>query len=838
MKLRSLAAIIAGAALVGAALLLMPVKAAAFGSAGGSSGAAAGAEQKPRMPAGDFLAGYDEGLYRVAADGSSAQPLWTDGEVRKILRTPAGWFFLTSKGVLFSSDLVSFVDRSVGLPVKTYKIVTGGAKEFDHETQDLKDLKADAGKPGRLLTCTKDEVFMSEDGGLFWKSLGQPIATTGLKAVAFAPYPGSTETAVWASHPIKGLFACRLAPGYGWTPVTAGLASIPGTTSMEEVADLQPSPQGLWASNSFLQRVYRWDADARIFRQVYAGGAGEGTVESIASLPDGSLRFVTAGEVRRLDPATGQSSADTYAMNAVELALGARPDLQLCALSFPETVRSPAKDAAPSAPSAQTAAPTQAAPFAATAATAATAAPTADQASLSELWLVSFKDRKPFRAAAENRQALYLATGFMVHEDTRQKYFDLMKNRGLNAVVLDMKDDFGRLRFTPRDPVLRKMGKVASPLDIESFVAEAKARGVYLIARIVVFKDEVIYDYAGGKYAVWDAKNQSPWQGYKTVRLATPVDTTSPAAAGATVRIKDPDAAGSTGQPFAAVSAGDVAGPPRPATTREPIKEYWVDPYSEDVWAYNVAIANEIIARGFDEVQFDYIRFPTDGENIDSASFRWRDPGMDKESALASFLRYARENVKAPISIDIYGANGWYRSGVRTGQDVELLAKYVDVICPMYYPSHFEQTFLAQAPAEERPYRIYRTGTFRTEEISRGRIVVRPYVQAFYMNVSYDRTYYNLDYVKREVAGVLDSVNLGMTFWNNAGRYDDVPVLSYSADGRLAGPGLPPLGKSQTAKGPVPGQAQGAASKTAPAGTFTEDQGPGSTSDAPSGLFD
>jgi len=105
----------------------------------------------------------------------------------------------------------------------------------------------------------------------------------------------------------------------------------------------------------------------------------------------------------------------------------------------------------------------------------------------------------------------------------------------------------------------------------------------------------------------------------------------------------------------------------------------------------------------------------------------------------------------------------------------------------MFYPSHFEQAFLAGPPAEERPYRIYRIGDFRTNQIARGKVVVRPYVQAFYMNVSYDRVYYNLDYVKREVAGVRDGVNLGMTFWNNGGRYDDIPLLNVGADGKLLG---------------------------------------------------
>jgi len=161
------------------------------------------------------------------------------------------------------------------------------------------------------------------------------------------------------------------------------------------------------------------------------------------------------------------------------------------------------------------------------------------------------------------------------------------------------------------------------------------------------------------------------------------------------------------------------------------IAEQWVDPYSSDVWAYNVEIAKEVIARGFDEVQFDYIRFPTDGENLAVIDYPHKLPGMTPETALESFLRYARQEISAPISVDIYGSNGWYRSGSRTGQDVEMFSNYVDVICPMLYPSHFEQDFLAFEPASERPYRIYRLGTLRNVTIARDTVLIRPYVQAF-----------------------------------------------------------------------------------------------------------
>ena len=310
------------------------------------------------------------------------------------------------------------------------------------------------------------------------------------------------------------------------------------------------------------------------------------------------------------------------------------------------------------------------------------------------------------------------------------KYQKILKDNNLNALVVEMKNDEGVLKFKPNSDLLKQKGYASAyGIDVEKFVKTFKEDGIYLIARVVVFKDKNLADYAGGKYAVWNYNTKRPWIGVKS---------------------------------YNADGTASYYG------------ENWVDPYCEEVWEYNVAVANELIERGFDEIQFDYIRFPTDGINLGSASYRWKDTGMDKESALMSFLAYARKNVKGPIGIDIYGNNGWYRSGVRTGQDVEMLSQYVDVICPMFYPSHFEQYFLESSPVAERPYRIYFYGTYRNQVIGRNRIVVRPWVQSFYMGVRYDVKWYDKNYVRREIYGVRDATNNGYMYWNNAGNYADL----------------------------------------------------------------
>lgn len=690
------------------------------------------------------LLGASDGLYRVGERGE-LERLLKDVEIRKIVRAEQGWYFLSSRGVLYSAELSVFEERNAGIPVKVIKTYEDGVKAFANEIQEVKDLELDPYDHRSLVICTKDEIYISRDGGLRWTAVPSPVATVGLKAVAITSRP---EHALFASHPINGPYVRPLpggaVAGGAWQRIGGELGrGDPGNSNPDEIADIvveaRPEGPAVWASNSFLPRLYRYDFEKRAFNLAYGGREDFAAYESLMPRADG-LYFVTDGEVRRL-PAAGASGSP---------APGAQP-------VAPRPVPAPAE------------APTKAVRLAASALSSQLNALYFDDGSgaplsLSELWLVEFKDLKPYRAVADGRHGFYLQTGYMVRPESRARFDAVMDERKLDMLVIDLKDDYGRLRYEPKDPLVRSMGRWVAPLDVENFVREYKAKGRYLVARIVVFKDQHLHEAAGGAYAVWDNRENKPWRGYRNVRVEAP-------------------AAGTPAAPGQAPGAA-----PAPAFEREYYGEYWVDPYSEKVWEYNVAIAREIVALGFDEVQFDYIRFPTDGVNLGDAQYRWRDRGMDMESALMSFLSFARKNIEAPISIDIYGANGWYRSGVRTGQDVELLARYVDVIAPMFYPSHFEQSFMAYEPAVLRPYRIYKIGTLRNAYIARRKTVIRPYLQAFFLNVRYDREFYNPTYVALQVDGVRDATNEGLTFWNNIGRYDDIPAMRLDAAGRrLAG---------------------------------------------------
>ncbi|MDR1318319.1 MAG: putative glycoside hydrolase [Treponema sp.] len=742
-----------------------------------------------------LLVGTGKGLAGLDWSGKSAF-LWQGGSVRKILRfySDAGgqapaWAILSSEGILVSRNLLTWEYRNRGLPVKSVKIFEDGKKSFLPVVQDIKDLEINPANPDIMVCATKDRVYLSRDQGRSWSSLGMPpYRTNGVKAVAAAymprspdetpragtagPFPAEGVLTVFLSHSTYGVHYLQPdLPGVRWTELNAGLETLETTGNADEVSDiavvLRPAVSGsvgpasvapeIYVSQTFRRRIYRLDWDGKIFSPLWSDDAPFGTVDSLDAGRT-SLRFIREGAVAEIDydyPAAAGLGAKRRQEAPRDAAAGqrTRPDILEFIRGIPKNL-----DIEPNCIVMRENRNRR----------------DAEVISLSELWLLSENAApgsagspaaartgaggaaRPAAAQSAGREGLYLPVNRALESDSLEAYLDIIDRRGLDMVVIDMKDDYGRLRFTPDNSEIAKKGRAFRPLDIDSFLRGMKARGVYTIARVVVFKDPALALREGGKYAVWDSRNNKPWAGYYEIRRKkSEVPPGEERREDLTEILPDPD------------SEYEIL--------RTYYDERWVDPYSEEVWEYTAQIATELYERGFDEIQFDYIRFPTDGQNLADVRYRWQEGGMDMESAMLSFLRHIRLRVRAPISIDIYGANGWYRTGARTGQEVELLAPWVDVICPMYYPSHFEQNFLAQAPAEMRPYRIYYQGTQRTARIGRGQVIVRPYVQAFYLNVSYDRKYYNADYVRRQAEGVRDAGSPGFTYWNNSGRYEDIP---------------------------------------------------------------
>ncbi len=673
------------------------------------------------------LLATEEGLKKISANGRQTS-LWKEGSVQQILPVDKSFYFITSKGILYTSDLQNFELRNNGLP--TYIIKKFKKGETSHEThaQDLKDLAFNPLNPLEMVTATKERVYFTRDGGLNWTNIGSAsLRTNGIKAVAVASMKaesaGQTETVVFMAHSILGFWYYKPdAAKPDWLDANKGLECSDPNNSSDEVSDILPvvakDDEGnqwceIFLAQTFMPRIYHFDLDAQKSACIYKGEEPCDTIDSLWQNGN-TISFIAPGKVGSFDMTANAAGDISASLKDYIEEFTKSKELVNAAWIPAENARG---------------------------------LKISGGVLLNELWLLdSGKILSPYAAKIDGQKSLYVPA-YQAHlPGGFEKFKKLILDNKLNSLVIDMKDDYGLMRFDAQDPLLTQKGVVSKyALDLDKFVKTFKEENIYLIARIVVFKDRNLSNYNNGQYAVWDKKYNRQWQGIS-----------------GTETLED----GTTQTRY--------------------YDEHWVDPFCPEVWEYNVAIAKELIARGFDEIQFDYIRFPTDGQNLYNASYRWQTQGMDKEGALRSFLSYARENIDAPIGIDIYGANGWYRSGTRTGQDVETLAQYVDVICPMFYPSHFEHKFMNYYPNEERPYRIYYYGTYRNTVIARDRVVVRPWVQAFFLNVPYDRQFYDKEYVLKEVFGVRDSVDRGYMFWNNVANY--VKISPDPGDAEYTGP--------------------------------------------------
>ncbi len=330
--------------------------------------------------------------------------------------------------------------------------------------------------------------------------------------------------------------------------------------------------------------------------------------------------------------------------------------------------------------------------------------------------------------SAKEKKGIYV-NSFHASGAALDSLIDVVKSNGFNSIVVDMKDDEGRITYNTALKLPREAGAIRARFDLKELIKKCRDNEIYLIGRIVTFKDPVLYRYNNGAFAIWDRSTDSTW--------------------GNLVKRTD-----------------EETGEEKLIQT-----EFWVDPFSSFIWNYNIAIARELQTFGVDEIQFDYIRFPSDGD-MTKAKFRYRLSGMSRIDALESFIKKAREELYIPISTDIYGFNSWYRMGNWIGQDIELLSRYVDVISPMFYPSHFPGSFKPDQDYIRWAQMLYRTGTRRALKIIKGRALIRPYVQAFLIGKELDmeKDEYTL-YLDSELKGAREGGASGFTLWNNSNRY-------------------------------------------------------------------
>lgn len=299
----------------------------------------------------------------------------------------------------------------------------------------------------------------------------------------------------------------------------------------------------------------------------------------------------------------------------------------------------------------------------------------------------------------------------------------LAKTSELNALVLDVKNDYGYLTFATSNPTLQKLGCVSkSPLipDVQEVMDQIYRAKVYPIARIVAFKDNQM------------AKNDPS-------RL-----------------VHD--------------KQGNVY--------KTPSGDTWLNPYDKRNWEYLLEIAKEAIQLGFKEIQFDYIRFheTMSNECVDLPT------QPSKTEIITEFTQYMYEHLNpygVYVSADVFGTIITSQIDAQiVGQDYKELAKHLDYLCPMVYPSHYAPGSFGVKYPDMQPYEIllssmqYSNNVIKEIPRNERRASVRPWLQSFTATWVSPHQDYTSKQVRQQIEGTYDAIIDEWLLWNGAGRYD------------------------------------------------------------------
>lgn len=310
-------------------------------------------------------------------------------------------------------------------------------------------------------------------------------------------------------------------------------------------------------------------------------------------------------------------------------------------------------------------------------------------------------------------KALYLSFwGARLGSKTAQRILRIIDETEVNALVVDVKNEFGLTSYKTGVEPANAMGAFYNRTikDMDAFMKALKSRNIYLIARIVVFKDEL------------QAKNY----------------------------------------PYLALKSEDGT------IWRNREKMAWVDPYLTQVHEYNLAIAEDAAKVGFDEINFDYIRFPAKAD----LCFSQPHTQENRVRAIGDFLSAARERLRPHgtfISVNTYGNVCWSDDDTNIGHTVAALAKGADYIAPMLYPSGFGPGILGFKDPTEHSYEIvYESIKRMHEDIEPMR--VRPWLQAF-KDYAYGRKHFKEKQIGEQIQAAVDANTSGWMLWNPSSRY-------------------------------------------------------------------
>src|SRR6266508_4185593 len=287
-------------------------------------------------------------------------------------------------------------------------------------------------------------------------------------------------------------------------------------------------------------------------------------------------------------------------------------------------------------------------------------------------------------------KALYVTAAVAANHELLMKFFDTIDRTELNTIVIDLKsdlrDDLGLIYYDSQVPIVKEIGSARPKMDLKAILVEAKKRGIYTIARVHIFSHDNVLAEAKPE---WAAKDRS------------------------------------TGGVFA-----DYSGPG--------IHYDWLDLWNRNVWDYNIQLSVEAVHLGFDEINYDYIRFPSlEFAADDKDRLQLSKPDATDEEKYANIVEMLKQSQTAInaagafLSVDVFGVVAWEPSGL-IGQDISRMGEYTDYVCPMVYPSHFWPGAAGFDNPAQHPYEIILESMQRGAKLLDGkRAMLRPWLQDF-----------------------------------------------------------------------------------------------------------
>lgn len=315
----------------------------------------------------------------------------------------------------------------------------------------------------------------------------------------------------------------------------------------------------------------------------------------------------------------------------------------------------------------------------------------------------------------EPLKAIYMTSWVAGTPTWRSDLIRFVEESEINAIIIDIKDYTGTISFKVDDEVINSYGSAEERIpDIKAFVRELNEKNIYVIGRISVFQD--------------------PYMAKK--------------------------------RPDLAVKRGDgVVWKDRKGIS-------WIDPGAKEYWDYTVRIARAAFDADFDELNFDYIRFPSDGNMKDIAYDHW-DEATSRSEIIKTFFAYLDSELSSlhvPLSADLFGMTTTNYDDLNIGQVLENAIPYFDYIAPMVYPSHYPPTFIGLANPAAHPYEV----VYYSMSKARDRVIaasstpakLRPWIQDFDLGATYDA-----GMIQKQKQAVYDAGLTSWMAWDPANKY-------------------------------------------------------------------